>query len=56
MAVAVTTSPDVNSQTLIPLFQAPPNVIVGDVNADGRFLLVQSGAAPFTVVLGWMKN
>ena len=40
-----------------PLFQTPPGTIVGDVSADGqRFLMVQSGVSPFTVVVNWTRN
>jgi hypothetical protein len=57
MAVAVSTAAEFQSGVPTPLFQAPPDVIVGDVSADGqRFLLAQGGAAPFTVVLNWMKE
>ena len=57
MAVEVTAGAEFHARTPAPLFQTPPNVIVGDVTADGkRFLLGQSGAAPFTVVLNWMRN
>ena len=57
MAVDVTTGPPFKAGMPTPLFQTPPGVIVGDVAADGtRFLLTQSGAAPFTVVLNWTRN
>ena len=57
MAVEVATGSEFQARTPTPLFQTPPNVIVGDVTADGkRFLLGQSGTAPFTVVLNWMRN
>src|SRR5206468_6923531 len=57
MAVEMSTGIEFRATTPIPLFQAPPGAIVGDVSADGkRFLLSQSAAAPFTVVLNWLQN
>ena len=57
MAVEMSTGIEFRATTPIPLFQAPPGAIVGDVSADGkRFLLIQSAAAPFTVVLNWLQN
>jgi len=54
MAVDVTPGEAFRAGTPTPLFQAPRGTIVGDVTPDGkRFLLVQSGAAPFTAVLNW---
>jgi len=54
MAIDVTTGSEFHAETPTPLFQTPPGTIVGDVTPDGkRFLLVQSGAAPFTVLLNW---
>jgi hypothetical protein len=56
MTVEVSSGSTFTAGSPTPLFQTPPATIVGDVSADGkRFLLVQSGAAPFTVVLNWMK-
>jgi WD40 repeat protein len=58
MAVGLNlTGTDAGHETPRTLFQAPPGVIVGDVSADGkRFLLLQRTAAPFTVLLNWMRN
>jgi Tol biopolymer transport system component len=54
MAVAVATGSTFQAGAPAPLFPTPPGTIVGDVTADGqRFLLVQSAATPFTVVLNW---
>jgi hypothetical protein len=51
------TGTDAGHETPRTLFQAPAGVIVGDVSADGkRFLLLQRTAAPFTVLLNWMRN
>ena len=58
MAVDVNVSgTDFRHQPPHTLFQAPTGIVVGDVSTDGkRFLLAQRGAAPFTVVLNWMRN
>jgi Tol biopolymer transport system component len=57
MSVAVDTGTTFRAGLPTPLFQAPPNAIVGDVTADGtRFLFAQRATAPFTVVLNWMKE
>ena len=56
MAVGVSAGPSFAPGKPAPLFQTPPATVFGDVTADGqRFLMVQSGAAPFTVVLNWMR-
>ena len=57
MAVGVEAGAAFRAGAPIPLFQTPPGTIVGDVSANGqRFLMVQSGVAPFTVVVNWNKN
>jgi hypothetical protein len=61
MAVEVITGPEFHAETLTPLFQTPPGVVVGDLTADGkRFLLVTpagpSASVPFTVVLNWSEE
>jgi hypothetical protein len=39
------------------LFQSLPGALLGGATPDGeRFLMVQTGAAPFTMVLNWTKN
>jgi serine/threonine protein kinase len=63
MAVEVTTNPVFRSRSPVPLFQAPqqPATTEGDYTVDGkRFLffspVVQTGQAPFTVVLNWQSG
>ena len=57
MSVAVTLGPELRAQAPVALFQGPGNVAFGDVTADGqRFLLVERGSAPFTVLLNWMRD
>jgi Tol biopolymer transport system component len=57
MAVAVALGAELSAQAPVALFQGPDNVAFGDVTADGqRFLLVERGSAPFTVVLNWMRD
>ena len=57
MSVTVETGGTFRAGSPTPLFQAPPNAIVGDVTADGkRFLFGQRATAPFTVMLNWMRE
>ena len=57
MSVAVALGPELRAQAPVALFQGPADVAFGDATADGqRFLLVERGSAPFTVVLNWMRN
>ena len=57
MSVAVTLSTDFDAQQPAALFQTPRSVAFGGVTADGkRFLLVEQGTAPFTVVLNAMRD
>jgi eukaryotic-like serine/threonine-protein kinase len=57
MAVEATLGAEFHAGTPRQLFQAPRGSILGDVAADGqRFLMVQSAAAPFTVIVNWSKR
>jgi Tol biopolymer transport system component len=63
MAVEVKTNPVFRAQSPVLLFQAPqqPATTEGDYTVDGkRFLffspVVQTGQAPFTVVLNWQSG
>jgi len=57
MSASIVNGSDFHLQATTPLFQTPPGTIFGGASADGaRFLLVQSGSAPFTVVLNWLKR
>ena len=57
MAIDVPAGEDLRPATPTPLFQTPPNAIIGGVAADGkRFVVVQSGVSPFTVVMNWMGH
>ena len=57
MVVGVDAGATLRVGTPTPLFQTAPGTIVGDVAADGqRFLMVQTGVAPFTVAVNWAKN
>jgi eukaryotic-like serine/threonine-protein kinase len=54
MAVDVRLTPEFRAATPVALFQAPPGAVFGDPSPDGqRFLLVENGTAPFTVMTNW---
>jgi Tol biopolymer transport system component len=57
MSAAVTLGASFEAQRPAALFQTPPSVTFGGVTRDGkRFLLVERGTSPFTVVLNWMRD
>jgi Tol biopolymer transport system component/tRNA A-37 threonylcarbamoyl transferase component Bud32 len=57
MSAAVTSAASLDVQRPVALFQTPGRMTFGGVTADGkRFLLVEQGTAPFTVVLNAMRN
>ncbi len=57
MSAAVTLGASFEARQPAALFQTPRSVTFGGVTRDGkRFLLVERGTSPFTVVLNWMRN
>ena len=57
MSAAVTLGASFEARQPAALFQTPRSVTFGGVTRDGkRFLLVERGTSPFTVVLNWMRE
>jgi eukaryotic-like serine/threonine-protein kinase len=54
MVAQVSAGPEFRASPATPLFQAPAGTVLGDVAGDGqRFLLLQTGTSPFTVITNW---